>query len=124
MQLFLELSGFVDLTINSSQVNLPFTYTVSCAVTAQTDIDDVKLIGYSLNGNNSTMTPINTSPASITNTVLASANSASIRIYVQWVDEISGQSSLETLDDDDDTQVAIDEGIAEVTVSVSFTQAN
>ena len=68
------------------------------------------------------MTAITNTPASISNGVLASANSSSIRVYVQWIDEISGQSSTETLDDDDDTAVAIDEGIAEVTATVSFEQ--
>lgn len=109
--------GYFDLTVDTSDVSIPFNYTVTAEPDILNDIDDIKVIGYSLNGNNENITYLNEENTNIINSVYPSSQSSSIRVYVQWVDD-----STETLDDDDDTEIALDEGKAVVLVHVLFEQ--
>ncbi len=41
--------GYCDLQIDSSELVMPYKYTITCALSNQNQIADVKLYGYSLN---------------------------------------------------------------------------
>ena len=110
--------GYFDLNLDTSNVTLPFNYTVTAEASEDNEIDDVKIIGYSLNGNYSTITYLSAGQDSITGSLAHNVDSYSFRVYVQWNDD----SATETLDNDDDTQLALDSATAEITATISFEQ--
>ena len=110
--------GYFDLTVDSSNVTLPFKYTVTTSFSAGNSIQDMEIIGFSLNGDNTNITYLDNIVTEASNTVLATDNSSSMRIYVQWVD--GGQN--EALNDIADTEVAKIDGKTVIVANVSFDQ--
>ncbi|MBR6034188.1 MAG: hypothetical protein IKP28_05610 [Clostridia bacterium] len=109
--------GYFDLEIDTTSVSMPFKYTVTVEPDDDNEIDDIDVIGYSLNGNNNTIIYLDETHTEISNTALATGSTSSIRVYVQWVDE-----GTQVLDDDDDTDLALNEAVAVVVVTVDFEQ--
>ena len=110
--------GYFDLTIDTSTVSIPYKYSVTVTPAASNDIDDIDVIGYSLDGNNNNITYLTAQNTEIANTVYPNTLNSSIRVYVQWVD--GGQA--EVLNDIADTNIALDGGNAVITVTVDFEQ--
>lgn len=108
--------GYYDLNFDTSNVSLPFTYTISTAVAATNEIADVKVTGYSLDGG-TTIIDLPSGTMNVTGSLAANINSYSIRVYVQWFDD-----NTQTLDDDADTLLAQDGADAIVSVNVSLEQ--
>lgn len=109
--------GYFDIEIDTDEVTIPFKYTVTAEPDILNDIDDIEVIGYSLNGNNQNITYLSNENTEIANTVYPTSENSSIRIYIKWNDD-----SSETLDDDEDTEIALDEGKAAVRVNVLVEQ--
>ena len=109
--------GYFDLTIDTSSVTMPFKYSVIASPDATTEISDIKVIGYSLDGNNDVINYLNEENSTIENSVSVDSQNSSIRVYMQWVDD-----DTETLDDDADTELALDGSKAVVLVNVLFEQ--
>ena len=116
--LFLEPYGYFDLTVDSTNVNVNFKYTVTTSFASGNSIADMQIIGYSLNGNNETITYLDNYHPTATNQVSASSNSSSMRVYVQWVDGVAN----EVLNNAQDTAVAISGGKTAINANVSFEQ--
>ena len=110
-------TGYYDLIIDSSNVSLPFRFHITCSVDENSDIKDAKIIGYSRNGN-SQITYLDDSETEITDSVADTVDTCSVRVYVKWIDE----DSSETMNDTDDTSVAINSGKAIITTKISFEQ--
>ena len=111
--------GYFDLEVDSTNVTVPFKYTVTTSFATGNAITDMEIIGYSLNGSN-TITYLDNYHPSATNNVSAVTNSSSIRVYVQWVD----RTANENLNDIQDTAVATSHGSTIISVNVLFEQVH
>lgn len=109
--------GYFDLTIDTSQVSIPYKYTVSVAPDVSNEIADIKVIGFSTNGNNEQITYLDEQNNQIFNTVSPSSVSSAIRVYVKWFDD-----NTETLNDYADTNIALDGGSAIIQATLTFEQ--
>ena len=110
--------GYFDLVVDTSEVNLGVRYTVTCSVPATSNIPDAKIVGYSFPGQQNYITYLNGTNTSVSSSSAASVNSNTIRIYVSWDDN----SETETLNDVQDTQIALNSGNAIISVNVLFEQ--
>ena len=110
--------GYFDLVIDTSEVSIPFIYTVTVVPSDDNEIDDIKAIGYSINGNNNVITNLDATHTQIQNSASAGDLVSSIRVYVKWEDEDVNQF----LNNIADTNIALDEGIASIDVTVNFEQ--
>ena len=106
--------GYFDLVIDTSEINLGVRYTVTCSVPATSDIPDAKIIGYSFPGQQNYITYLQNGETSVSSSSSASVNSNTIRIYVSWDDN----SETESLNDVQDTQIALNEGSSEISGNV------
>lgn len=109
--------GYFDLVIDSSRVSLNYSYTITISTPATSNVTDMKLKGYSLDGG-TTITDLSSGVTQITNNVANNVNSVSIRVYVQWSDD----SATETMNDISDTSVAVTNGKAVIQANINFEQ--
>lgn len=109
--------GYFDLTIDSTEVSLNYSYTITISTPVTSNVTDMKLKGYSLDGG-TTVTDLNAGVTQITNNVANNVNSVSIRVYVQWSDD----SATETMNDITDTSVAVNSGKAVIQANINFEQ--
>ena len=112
--------GYFDLNIDSTDVSLPFDYYVNIGLENNNEIADVKMYGYSLSDNPNHIYYITSSNIAnqMSGTIRPHINSLSIRIYVIWDDN----SSTETLDDDEDTSLALSSAEAKIKTTMRFVQ--
>lgn len=109
--------GYFDLNIDSSNVSLPFRYTVTLGVDDDNEIDDVKIIGYSYPGIIENITYINNSSNQIVSTCNKDVTSTVVRVYISWNDD-----NTATLNDAQDTAIALSSGTAVINANVLFEQ--
>lgn len=112
--------GYFDITIDSSNVSLAFNYTVTASVNENSDVTDLKVIGYSFD-EGITTTYLNNSSEAITSSVATNINYSSIRVYVQWDDTTTGVTAM---NDIADTLAAVDNGNAIMDVNILFEQTS
>lgn len=110
--------GYFDLVIDSSNISLAFKYTITVSNPEQSDIVDVKVAGYSYPGVQDNITYLTSSQTSIIGSSASSVNSSTIRVYVTWNDDVS----TESLNDIQDTLVAINNGKAIIEANIVFEQ--
>lgn len=110
--------GYFDIDIDSSNVSLAFNYIITSSVNANSDVTDLKVVGYSYDEGLNT-TYLNNSAQAITTSVAANANSSSIRVYVQWDDTTTGVGAM---NDIADTTAAVNNGSAIMDVNILFEQ--
>ena len=115
--------GYFQLDIDATNILLDVSYTVTCQFPNTNDITDLQIIGYSLGPNFTTTTNLTSPSSSITRTV-SGRNSESIRIYIKWIDDnqVTFSNYSQVLDDDDDTDIAVNSGKGVIQVNVSFEQ--
>ena len=116
--LFLELCGYFDLIIDTSEINLAVRYTITTAVDENSDIPDAKIVGYSFPGQQDYITYLDSTENSVSSSSAVSVNTNKIRIYVSWNDN----PNTETLNDNQDTQIAVNGGNTKLKVNVLFEQ--
>lgn len=116
--LFLELCGYFDLIVDTSEINLAVRYTITTAVDENSDIPDAKIVGYSFPGQQDYITYLDSTENSVSSSSAVSVNTNKIRIYVSWNDN----PNTETLNDNQDTQIAVDGGKAKLKATVLFEQ--
>ena len=109
--------GYFDLVIDTSEVTIPFQYSVTVEPDETNEIDDVEVIGYSLNGNNNSITYLDSTHTDISNTAVAGNATSSIRVYIQWNDTVANITN-----DIVDTELALSAAKAVVLVTVDFEQ--
>ena len=93
-------------------------YTVTASNAATSNIADIKIVGYSFPGQQNYISYLTNGQTSVQSSVAPSVNSVTVRIYVAWDDEAATQ----TLNDVQDTQIALNNGKAKVDVNVLFEQ--
>ena len=116
--LFLELCGYFDLIVDTSEINLAVRYTITTAVDENSDIPDAKIVGYSFPGQQDYITYLDSTENSVSSSSAVSVNTNKIRIYVSWNDN----PNTETLNDNQDTQIAVNCGNTKLKVNVLFEQ--
>ena len=112
--------GYFDINIDSSNVSLAFDYTVTASVNENSDVTDLKVIGYSFDEGINT-TYLNNSSEAITSSVATNINYSSIRVYVQWDDTTTGVTAM---NDIADTLAAVGNGNAIMDVNILFEQTS
>lgn len=115
---FLAQYGYFDLTIDSSHVSLPFRYTVTAVSTAQNNIADAKVIGYSFPTFQTAITYLDEEHTEVQSSVATDVTSSVMRVYVTWDDNAATQ----TLNDVQDTAIATSSEKAQMQVTVLFEQ--
>ena len=110
--------GYFDLVIDSSEIVLPFRFTITASANSNNDIADAKIVGYSYPGQIDYITYLASNATSIQGSANGSVNSTTIRVYVSWNDDASTQ----LLNDIQDTAIALSSGEAVLDVTVSFEQ--
>ncbi|MBR3134351.1 MAG: hypothetical protein IKG56_02705 [Clostridia bacterium] len=110
--------GYFDLVIDSSNISLAFKYTITVSGTSVNDISDVKVAGYSYPGLQENITYLTSDQTSIVGSSASSVNSSTIRVYVTWNDD----HDTETLNDIEDTAIAISNGKAVIEANIVFEQ--
>lgn len=118
IQQFQELYGYFDLVVDTSEVNLAVRYTVTATNATTSDIADLKIVGYSFPGQQNYITYLENGVNEVHSSLAKDINSSTIRIYVSWNDD----SATETLNDSQDTQIALNNGKAIVEAHVLFEQ--
>lgn len=105
-------TGYFDLNIDSSQVTVPFTATISTAINEASSLKtDFVVTGYSINGGEIIeLTDTN----SFTYSIGSDVSNTLITIYTTWIDD--GLDSME------DTSLGILGGTAILDVNVKFEQ--
>lgn len=116
--MYQEHYGYFDLVVDTSEVNLGVRYTVTCSVPPTSNIPDAKIVGYSFPGQQNYITYLDGTNTSVSSSSAASVNTNTIRIYVSWDDN----SETETLNDVQDTQIALNSGNSIISVNVLFEQ--
>ena len=110
--------GYFDLIVDTSEVDLAVKYTVTATLLNTNEIADCKIIGYSFPGQIDTITYLNNSNTEVQGSVAAEYDSSTIRIYVSWDDN----EETESLNDTQDTSIALNSGKAVIQANVSFEQ--
>ena len=105
-------TGYFDLNIDSSQVTVPFTATISTAINEASSLKtDFVVTGYSINGGEIIeLTDTN----SFTYSIGSDVSNTLITIYTTWIDD--------GLDSTEDTSLGILGGTAILDVNVKFEQ--
>ncbi len=110
--------GYFDLSIDTSEVNLAVRFKITATNANNSDISDLKIIGYSYPGQQNNITYLENGANEVQSSAASSVNSSTIRVYVSWNDD----SNTENLNDVQDTQIALNNGKAIVSVNVLFEQ--
>ncbi len=109
--------GYFDLNIDCTNVDVSFSYSISTELDAENDVDDLVVIGYTVDGG--AMNAIEGQMDEVSEDIYFDATNKTrdIRIYVQWDDSESA-----TMDNASDTQAALAEGSAKINAMINFTQ--
>lgn len=111
-------TGYFDIEIDSSDVDVAYSSTISLSQNSTNTVDDLVFVGYSLN--DGTMVSLNdvTTATITTNHPLNEINTVNTyRVYIKWNDD----ALTETMDNADDT-AASQSGDASVVVNLNFIQ--
>ena len=110
--------GYFDLAIDTSEVNLAVRFKITATNATNSDVSELKIIGYSYPGQQNNITYLENGANEVQSSAASSVNSSTIRVYVSWNDD----SNTENLNDVQDTQIALNNGKAIVSVNVLFEQ--
>lgn len=109
--------GYFDIVVDGSSISVPFKYTVTSILGNNNEISDLKIIGYSIDNNNDSITYLTDLNPNVEINVQPNTNST-VRVFVQWNDD----TNTENLNDTEDTFLAQDEAIGSIIVTVKFEQ--
>ncbi len=116
-------TGYFDLNIDASNVNLSFKYTVTCTFPSTNDITDLKIVAFAVDGHSTDLHSdrtefVDNTTTPMINYVQSSATSSTLRVYVKWEDEDVNQN----LNDIQDTSISLNSGKAKITANVKIEQ--
>ena len=108
--------GYVDLNIDSTDVDVSFSYTITPNVDDSSSVSDLVVTGYTLNDGELTTL---SNGESITNNIYLSDNTnfTSIRIYLKWDDSVTNQ-----MNNTDDANATLSTENAKMKISLNFKQ--
>lgn len=110
--------GYFDVVIDTTNVDVSFKYQISTSVADDSDVKDLVVTGYSMNGGE--IIPVSGNINDISNTILysnVSQRTINLRIYISWLD-----GDGETMDNASDTAATLKTGTAKLMVLLSFVQ--
>lgn len=110
--------GYFDVVIDTTNVDVSFKYQISTSVADDSDVKDLVVTGYSMNGGE--IIPVSGNINDISNTILysnISQRTINLRIYISWLD-----GDGETMDNASDTAATLKTGTAKLMVLLSFVQ--
>ena len=108
--------GFFDVNIDCSQVDVSFNYSISTEVDPTSDVEDLKVIGYSVNGGAIIDYDGMLSDLNETIQVDAIEKTRNYRIYIKWEDETGSMNNAS------ETLAALANGNAKINVNINFSQ--
>lgn len=110
------VTGYYDIVIDSTDVDVSFSYSLTCVNSTESTIDDLTVTGYQINP--STSPPIEDYVTDITGNIILNEDTLTIRIFIEWDDSITA-----TMDNAADTAAVVDPNAkALITNSIQFTQ--
>lgn len=109
-------TGYFVISIDATDVDVDFTYEIEATPNEDTPLDDLILTGYEIDGVSHTFT----GEAVVTGDIVKNSTAQSITIYFEWDDD----PLTNTMDNQDDTEYAIDANNTntKIDVSIHFTQ--
>lgn len=110
--------GYFDLKIESSKVDVNFTYDITAAVSEVLKITDLKITSYLIDSIDEAdkITYVD----GIKGTILKNTPETNIRVFIEWDDD----DTTQTMDNEKDTEIGIsDIKEASITVNLKFAQA-
>ena len=107
------VTGHFDIIIDSSNVDVDFTYEITASLAEDTDLKDFKITGYELNDSGT----INKYDSSITGDLVKNTKNTKIRFYVAWVDDDTNE-----MDNSEDTTYAVNHTNVIYNLTIKFTQ--
>ncbi len=105
-------TGYFDVVINATDVDVDFTYEMTAEVNELTPLTDLEIIKYKI-GDVETNYSINNK---ITGDIAKNTGDTSIRVFFKWNDD----SQTETMDNEDDTIYAARSTNANTKIKVTF----
>ena len=110
-------TGYIDVTIDSSDVEVAFSEQISLSTGNNNTVDDLIFTGYKLNNGQTIAFQNNTNPSITVNHNLNEIETVNTyRFYIEWDDGLNS-----TMDNADDV-AASTSGIASIAVNINFTQ--
>lgn len=108
--------GYVDLIIDSSQVDVSFSYTITPDVDATSSVTDLIITGYTVNSSEKIAI---SNGQSITDNIykIDNVNLTTIRLYVKWDD-----SSNSKMTNEEDTNASFMNEQAKLKLNIQFVQ--
>src|SRR5574344_1664270 len=107
-------TGYFDIVIDSSDVDVSYTETLTFTNGENNTLTDLVIYGYSLNG--SDMISLDGTNTITNNHLLTDSKSNTYRIYIKWLD-----GNNETMNNTQDTEATVS-GIANVKADINFIQ--
>ena len=107
------VTGHFDINIDSSNVDVDFTYEITASLAEDTDLKDFKITGYELNDSGT----INKYDSSITGDLVKNTKNTKIRFYVAWIDDDTNE-----MDNSEDTTYAVNHTNVIYNLTIKFTQ--
>ncbi len=111
-------TGYFDITIDSSDVEVAFTETISLSTGASNAVDDLIFTGYTVNSSGSVISFQNQTNPSITvnHSLNEQVTVNTYRFFIEWDDSVNA-----TMDNADDVDASVS-GNASVAVNINFIQ--
>lgn len=112
--------GYYTITIDATNVDVAFQYTIFSEVADTSSVTDLKTLSYIINPDNATASKLEYDPATgISGSLDKNAKTLSIRIYIKWEDEDG------VMTNEEDTSAAINATKqALMKVKLQFSQIN
>ena len=109
-------TGYFDIIMNAEDVDVDFTYEIQNEVDEDTPLLDLKFTGYSIDSGTTQTYPAG---GAITGNLTKNTGDTTIRVFFVWDD-----STNNTMDNQADTEYALDENNenTNIAVSIHFTQ--
>ena len=111
-------TGHFVITLDPSDVDVDFTYEITCSPDSSTPLADLKFTRYTVGATNYTFSQL--TPGVLTGDLVKNSSAQTITIYFEWDDN----PSTNTMDNQDDTEYAIDSNNTntKINVEIHFTQ--
>lgn len=107
------VTGHFDIIIDSSNVDVDFTYEITASLAEDTDLKDFKITGYELNDSGT----INKYDSGVTGDLVKNTKNTKIRFYVAWIDDDTNE-----MDNSEDTTYAVNHNNVIYNLTIKFTQ--
>jgi len=107
------VTGHFDIIIDSSNVDVDFTYEITASLAEDTDLKDFKITGYELNDSGT----INKYDSGVTGDLVKNTKNTKIRFYVAWIDDDTNE-----MDNSEDTTYAVNHTNVIYNLTIKFTQ--